>query len=468
MAAPLVHEDSNRVVGPWMIQRAFSYLSRGDLGPTLIRAFAGSVGLRIAGMALGFLVGVQLARGLGAAGYGVYGLAMSVVSLVMIPAEFGLPQLVTREIAAGHARQDLAHVRGVFVWANRVVLILSLAIFVVGLAGWLFFGDQLNEDLRYALLAGAFLVPTVALANLRGAALRGMEQIVRGQIPEVVMRPAIFSVLLFGVSVVLPSGLTPSFAMVMHAVAVALTLVLAAYMLRAAFPTGRSGVPSRSTTKAWLHSSIPMAFTEAMRALQGNFSILILGVLATTATVGIFRVASSMSLLINMPVALIHVVSGPIISRLHASQDMNRLQKLIGWTTLSMVVGSACMTIPFFFFGQEILGLLFGSEYSPSNASLLILSVGTVVGSAFGPGATLLNMTGHEKRVTRSLGLSLVLLAILALPLTFYLGAVGAALANSFSFVFWSAVLWKDAWHLLGVDASLRYTVMCHRRLSGV
>lgn len=311
MAVRLVDENNNRIVGPWMIQRAFSYLSRGDLGPTLIRAFAGSVGIRIAGMALGFLVGVQLARGLGAAGYGVYGLAMSIVSLVMIPVEFGLPQLVTREVASGYARQDSAYIKGVFAWANHVVLILSLAIFVIGLVAWLFFGDRLNEDLRYALLAGAFLIPTVALANLRGAALRGMQQIVRGQIPEVVLRPAIFSVLLFGMAMVLPSGLTPSAAMAMHAVAIALTLVFAAYMVRAVFPTVRTEVPSRSTTKTWLHSTIPMALTEAMRVLQGNFSILLLGALTTTVAVGIFRVASSMGLLLNMPVSLIHVVSVP-------------------------------------------------------------------------------------------------------------------------------------------------------------
>jgi O-antigen/teichoic acid export membrane protein len=451
-----------------MIQRAFSYLSRGDFGPTLVRAFAGSAGIRIAGMALGFLVGVQLARGLGAAGYGVYGLAMSIVSLVMIPVEFGLPQLVTREVASGHARQDLAHVRGVFAWANRVILRLSLAIFVIGLAGWLLFGDRLNEDLRSALLAGAFLIPSIALANLRGAALRGMQQIVRGQIPEVVLRPAIFSVLLFGISVVLPSGLTPSAAMAMHAVAVALTLVFAAYMLRAVFPTGRLEVPSRSTTQTWLHSTIPMALTEAMRVLQGNFSVLLLGALATTVAVGIFRVASSMSLLLNMPVALIHVVSGPIISRFHASNDTNRLQKLLSWTALSMVVGSVCMTIPFVFFGAEILGLLFGSEYSPSNGSLLILSAGSIVGSAFGPGATLLNMTGHEKRVTRSLGLSLLLLATLSLPLIFYFGAIGAALANSISFVFWSVVLWNDGRKFLGVDASLTYAIKYHRHFFGI
>lgn len=62
-----------------MIQCVRRYLAQDGLGPLLVKAFLGSAGLRIAGMGFGFLVGVQLARGLGADGYGVYGLAMSIV-----------------------------------------------------------------------------------------------------------------------------------------------------------------------------------------------------------------------------------------------------------------------------------------------------------------------------------------------------------------------------------------------------
>lgn len=441
------------------MRRLSEYFVRGGLGPTLIRAFAGSAGIRIAGMALGFLVGVQLARGLGVAGYGVYGLAMSVVSLLMIPVEFGLPQLVTREVASAHVRQDPAHIQGVFEWANRVVLMLSFVIAAVALAGWLIFGDHINADLRYALLAGLFLVPTVALANLRGAALRGMQHIVRGQVPEIIFRPAFFSLFLLGVSLAVPSGLTPSAAMAMHTVAAALTLVFATYMLRSIMPTGRREVDLILDSKAWLRSTVPMALTEAMRILHGNVSILILGAMSASFAVGVFRVASSMGMLLNMPVSLIHVISGPIISRLHALQDMDRLQKLLSWVAVIMVAGVACVTLPFVFFGEQLQGFLFGMEYAPSNAPLLVLSAGTIVGSAFGPGVTLLNMTGHEKRVTRSLGFSLLILVILSPPMIFYFGAVGAAIANSISFVVWSAILWKDARDLLGVDSSLAYVV---------
>lgn len=440
-----------------MIQRFSSYFARDGLGPILVRALAGSAGIRIIGMAFGFLVGVQLARGLGAAGYGVYGVAMSIISMVTIPTEFGLPQLVTREVASAQVRQDWPLIRGVLHWANRTVICLSAVMAAAGLVGWLVFHKKFSTDLGYALLPGLLLVPLVPLGNLRGAALRGLQQIVRGQLPEIILRPAMFSLLLLVASLFLPMGLTPAVAIAMQALAAGATLVVAAYMLRKIMSASQETVVPVTDAKAWIRSALPMALTEGMRMLHGNASILLLGVLSTASIVGVFRVASSMSMLMTMPVSLIHVVSAPVFSRLHAASDYVRLQRMLYWVAVAMVLGVTALTLPFVFFGEQLVGTVFGADFGASNVPLLILSTGTIIGSAFGASATLLNMTGHEKRVTRAFGFSLLVLGIFSLPLIHFFGAIGAALANSFSFVLWSALMWLDARRLLRLDTSLFY-----------
>src|SRR5690606_41939833 len=108
-----------------VIARLRDYLGGAGLGPVLVKAVTGSAGLRIAGMGFGFLVGVQLARGLGAEGYGTYGVAMSIIALLTVPTEFGLPQLLTREVASAQVRQDWARMRGILRWSSRVSLLLS-------------------------------------------------------------------------------------------------------------------------------------------------------------------------------------------------------------------------------------------------------------------------------------------------------------------------------------------------------
>jgi O-antigen/teichoic acid export membrane protein len=438
-----------------MIPRLRTYLSRDGLGPTLVRAVVGSAGIRILGMGFGFLVGVQLARGLGASGYGVYGLAMSIISMIGIPTEFGLPQLVTREVAAAQARNNWSLIRGILRWANRTVLILSFCMTGAGLLGWLMFKDQFNDGVAMALLAGIALVPLVALGNLRGAALRGLQQIVRGQLPEVVFRPAVFSLLLLLASILIPTGLSPAIAMAMQALAAAVTLAVAAYMLRGLLQPTPSAASPATDAKGWLRSAWPMALTEGMRMLHGNLSILLLGALSTSAVVGVFRVSTSIGLILAMSVSLLHVVISPVISRLYASDDKERLQRVLSWVATFSVLGVAVTTLPFILFGSQILTLVFGSDFASANVPLLVLSGGSMVGSMFGAGVIVLNMTGHEKRVTRAFGLSLLALGALLPPCIYWGGVVGAALANSFAYILWSVLMWLDARRFLKLDTSV-------------
>ena len=51
--------------------------------------------------------------------------------------------------------------------------------------------------LGLTLLVGVLMIPVAAQVSLQAAALRGLQQIVRGQLPDVVLRPAFYSLLLF-------------------------------------------------------------------------------------------------------------------------------------------------------------------------------------------------------------------------------------------------------------------------------
>ena len=55
-----------------LIRTARAYWTGEGLGSFFVRSVAGTGAVQLAGMAVGFLVGVQLARGLGVTGYGYY------------------------------------------------------------------------------------------------------------------------------------------------------------------------------------------------------------------------------------------------------------------------------------------------------------------------------------------------------------------------------------------------------------
>lgn len=438
-----------------MIGRLRRYLAGTGLGPTLVKAVTGSAGLRIAGMGFGFLVGVQLARGLGAEGYGIYGVAMSIIALLTVPTEFGLPQLLTREVAVAKVERDWGRMKGILRWSSRVSLLLS-AVIGVGVVAWLLLsGRRLNSPLGMTLLAGVLMVPVVAQLSIRAAVLRGLQLIVRGQLPDVMLRPMFYSALLL-LAALWFTPMTPAVAMALGVLSAALALLVAQLMLRGQMPVEVMAAVPVQEAGAWLNSTLPMAMTEGLRLLQSHLLILVIGVMATAADVGVYRVAASVGLVLALPAGLFAAVGAPVIARLHAAGDRARLQRLLGWVALGMTVGALVLTLPFILGGESLFARMFGPEFAASAPVLLVIATGQVASSLFGANAALLNMTGHQGAVTKASTLSLLLLLFIAVPLIHFHGVMGAAIANAVALFMWKVILWNFARQ----RTSLRSTVL--------
>ena len=437
-----------------MIQRGRNYLNQPGLGPALIKAVAGSAGLRILGMGFGFLVGVQLARALGAEGYGIYGLALSIIMLIGVLPEFGISALVTREVASSQVRADWSQMRGILHWSGRTVALMSVSAALL-LAAWLIWIRPEKTELHAPLLAGLALLPLLSLGRQQSAALRGLQHIVAGQLPQELFRPALFSLLLLLYSIFSVVGLSTTWAIGLHAIAAAASLLLAMLLLQRKLPPEVRQVQPMVATSSYWSSAWPMALTEGARLLQAHLVILVLALFVTFGSVGIYRVAASIYVMTMMPVSLLNVVSMPVISRLYAENDRIRLQRMLSWLAVLMMLGVLALSLPFILFGESLLSVIFGAEFAESNKPLMVLCAGAIFSASFGANAALLNMTGHEKRVTRGFLLSLVVLCIASLVLIPRMGVLGAALATAMSLIAWNLLIWHDARQRLGLDTSI-------------
>ncbi|WP_287963150.1 oligosaccharide flippase family protein [Alcanivorax sp.] len=415
---------------------------------------AGTSGLRIFGMLFSFLVGVQLARGMGAEGYGIYGLAMSVLALLSVPVEFGVPQLVTREVASAHVREDWDSLIGVLSWARRNLLVGASLMLLLVPAVLLASGYQLDSPFSLTLLMGLAMLVFTVFGNLYGAALRGLQYIVLGQLVETVARPALHSLLLLALTLVVAS-MQPAQAMGMGVVATAFSMLSALILLKKHLPEKARLASPAIKAGGWWSASVPMGLTEGMRVLQGHLMVLLLGVMATSTTVGIYKVAASVALLVSMPLTIFNIAIAPIMARLHAQRDPERMQRLAGWSALGMMSGSFILLLPFLLAGQPLLGALFGEDFRNSSTVLSIMGCGLILGGSLGPNATLLNMTGHERSVTRASFQALLLLALSGPVLIVIYGLIGAAFAYSASMLFWHWSMWREARRYLSIDASL-------------
>lgn len=423
----------------------------------LLRGGAGSIIVKIAATLLGLCVAVILARNLGAEGYGIYTYAFTLVSLLAIPAQFGLPNLVVRETAKAHALEQWGLMRGLWHWTNRAagVLSISLALLAAGIAwGW----KAGQTDVQFmTFAAGLLLMPLIALGNLRGAALRGLRKIVVGQLPEHVLRPA----LLIALTVcVLASPRSATFsattAMSLHAVAALLAFFVGSYLLRRARPKPLSDRPvSIYQSRAWLLSTIPLGIVAAMQLVNDNTDILMLGLFLAPEDVGIYKIAVQLSVLVSFPITAINLVIAPHISRLHTSGELARMQRMVTISAIAVFSSATVIVGALALFGTQLIELLFGPEFRKSYAPMVVLASGQLIVATLGSLVTLANMTGNEKSAAKIIALgAAVNIALNAILIPRY-GIMGAAFATVAGLFLWRVVLFLRLRAQLGINPSI-------------
>lgn len=423
------------------------------LGKQLFEGATGSISAKMAETALSLVVVVLLARLLGPAAYGVYAFAFALVSLASMPVRAGLPPLVVRETARGQEIGEWATVRGLWRWANALVMILSLlTAFGVGLGfllGWAH-GAALRETLPWALA----LVPLMALLAIRSASLRGLRHVLAGIIPEQVLRPAIFAGLLTVMLFWPGTTLSPDEAMALMVLSSSVSLGVGAWLLYRYCPQELREATPRYHYGSWLAAAWPMALTQGFQQINRHADVLLLGLLAAVTDVGVYRVAAQGALLVSLGLTALNTVIAPFAVRLNAHGEQHKLQKLVRRAAQAALAFALPAVVLFAVAGEWLLVTLFGSEFSAAYWPLLILAVGQLANAGFGATGMLLNMTGFERDVTRVIAIAAGLNVALNLALIPPFGVIGAAVATSISLAFWNIWLWRVVHRRLGVSSS--------------
>lgn len=428
------------------------WLQGGGAGTSLLGPVAGSGIMRLLGMLASFTVGIQLTHELGVTNYGYFSIALAVITLAGIPSEFGLPILMARDVAAASAHGDKGELFGIIRWAERSCERYALAVAVVVIVAALLVRELRSPILGECLLAGAFAIPLIALQRVRSGMILGLGLLVRAQIPEALIRPAFLSIALavaYGIHVIM----TPQLAMALYGVAGAVGLATASLWLRKALP---HPPPDRAVARRRsAMASVPMGLSEAVRVIQGEVSIVLAGLVAVPAVVGLLRVANVTAMTAAVPAAIMCQIGMPVMAKLYSTNDQRGLQRTVTALAQVQFAGVVLLGLPLLLFPDFLLGLAFGHGFAAGSGALRFLILGQIMSAAFGLNTWLLNMTHHEKRVLRALGIALAM-NIVAVPLfASAWGATGGALALLASMMCWNVISWRDARRLLDIETSI-------------
>lgn len=345
-----------------------------------MRTPAASILIRLCGALLSAGQTVFLARSMGAASLGIYASALALSALLAIPASAGLGQYLTREVAVVKARDDYGRARGLVRAANKVMLFyagLSLILLLV-----LYFLDVgITGDIGIVTFVG-FIIVASSTDLLRAGAMGGVGSALLSQVPEQVIRPGAFLLLILS-QTLLFGQISVHEALFSYCIAVALSALFGQIALRRQL--GGYRTTTRISVADTIRASAGPTALGGVQTLFTNIDVLILSFFGLFVAAGQYKVALLGVVGLLFIYAALSAVAIRDLAASLARRDANQVivtsDRLTVWGMLAM----ACVAIAYLLVGGPAIAVIFGREFSPAYLALLILSAGHLVGVALGP-----------------------------------------------------------------------------------
>jgi O-antigen/teichoic acid export membrane protein len=326
---------------------------------------------------LAFATEVIAARTLLPERYGLLTWGLFITNILCMLSGLGLSTAARRFIPVYYAQQKWGALRGVVLFSGTLSTIGgflgSLLLFLA--AGWLTSSVMGDERELPVLLVFVFMVPLWNLQKTMLAVFGGFKSPLQKVIIEDLLVPfGYLSVVLIAwwagwKEVAIARG---------YVIVLFLSVLLAIVWVRSRTPyyASRTYAPDFHI-KETLRFSLPLSLTDALgKSTVGFIDVLIVGALATTHAVGVFRTASDIAVIMSLVLMNFGFMYFPIVAELAARGELLQWRELNAriarWSTISNFPIFATL----FLFPTEVIQTIYGLEYLEAAPLLRILAVG--------------------------------------------------------------------------------------------
>lgn len=371
-------------------------------------------------------------KSIGAAQYGVYLLAWTVISFASILAGFGFPAGLLKFIAQYYGQEDKARAKGALLFPLSFSLTLSLlmipCLFFLApyLEHWLFKKPGISMSLQWL----SFGLPFAACLSLLSSSLQGCQMIKYLIYVEKIWQSLFFFLLtmlffLFGFTL---NGL------IMAKIgSMAISCALALYYLNRLFPIFNSSLKPIYEKQKMLFFSAPLVLAVFLNFFVLYTDILMLGYFSTSQAVGIYGVLARLVPLIVLPLTAFETIFSPMVADLFHKKEFGRLEQLHKFTTKWICIFSLPVFGLILLFSRPLLSF-FGEEFTIASIPLAVLALGQISRVCVGISGYIILMTGHQNLSLFNNLLLFGLNSFLNYLLIPHYGILGAAAATSFSY----------------------------------
>jgi O-antigen/teichoic acid export membrane protein len=376
-----------------------------------------------------FVSGLIVARVIGAAEYGIFNLARTLVDLSAVVTRLGLDVGLQRffgETAAGRDRAYAAAVlRRLRLLASTLAL-LPVAAVMLGLGRALENGVYPFPHFSQILLCLALAVPFLTDIAVLGGAYRGVLKLPPTILAECVLLP---TVRLAVILILFAAGWRLWAVVVGTVLASFLASALLSLRARSDFRVATAATPApwAAAFEVLSYSSV-LAVAVLVTALTSSMDVLVLGRFVTAEELGQYSLVKTLLVLMAVFGAAFTNGLGALVAERHSRGDADGLLRVMSLTSRFVTLATLPIFAVFLFWGAQIAAL-FGPSFALSQPVVGWLATSQFALAIFGPAGWALSMTGKHVLELKILSAGLVLAAVLCLLAVPAFGQLGAAIA---------------------------------------
>jgi len=376
-----------------------------------------------------YLYRILLARGLGPEAYGIFSICFAIVACLSTVALLGFPSALERFIPIYY--KNKSNLKGIINFtlalSGVVSILLGILLFIFAKEVATFFG---NAGITDVIGIFAIVVPILTILSLGYSISKAFKNALYLTLTSNIIYPSA-NLILAAVLVYMGYGIT-SIA-ISFVAANLLTLIVLFVLIHKKLFSFTQKIKRISMSSTILVYSLPLMFTGLFGFILTWTDTIMLGILSTETTVGLYNAAFPTAMLLYMIPVMITSLFLPVVSELLAKkkfEDVSRTFKIVSYWIMTF---NFPILLFFVVSSKILLGLLFGETYTQASTAFIILSIGFFIYSIFMPTLRMLELYKRTKFIFVITFISAILNLILDIVWIPTYGMAGAALASTIS-----------------------------------
>lgn len=405
--------------------------------------------------ALTYVYRILIARSFDPEVYGLFALALMVVSIALMIAGIGLPDGLLRYLAFYRGKKRYRQISYLFRSAFAATLMTSLiiAILLYMLAETISLRIFHNSLLIPFIRFFSITIPFSVLASILLSTLLAFEKVAWNSFLNNFLQNFV-KVMLLVIFIFL--GLKIDAVIISYVMSAVLLFVAAYFVTRRLVPIvyRRQSLAAKEKSKVIrevLAYSWPIIFLGAIYTLFNWTDSFVIGYFMTARDVGFYNAAFTLLALFGIAPEIFKQLFFPLIVKEFSRKNMLMIRELSQQVSKWIFILNVPLFLMFFTFPGVIINVVFGKEYLAAEGVLRILAVGGLLSSLSAMLTNLLSMKGKSRLILANTIFISLLDLVMNIILVPKYGLYGAAVSTTFNLILLNVILFAEVKHYVGI-----------------